>query len=362
MHPLTLRLLIGALALFPAALAATAAPVTTGDYELGDFSLEGGQVLPNAKLRFATAGALNAAGDNAVLVPSWYSGTLENNTYLVDGETGLDPARYFVVFTEMFGSSHSSSPSNTPPPFDGPRFPAVTIRDNVRASHQLLTSHLGVKKLRAVIGFSMGAQQAFQWAVSYPRMVENIVPICGTAKTYPHGRIRLESAVSCFQADPNWNGGDFRVPLDKGIDAWAKHWAAWVFSQEWWRLELYKKQGHRVPADVVRNFRRGLGALNANDLVLQARTWQQHDIGTTPGFEGNVEQALAAIEARVLYLPGETDLYFPMTDARYEAPFIRHLTFKPIPSLWGHAAGSADDPQDRAFLLRSIRGFLDPAP
>ena len=109
MHPLTLRLLtlrllIAALALFPAALAATAEPVTTGDYELGDFSLEGGQVLPHAKLRFATAGALNAAGDNAVLVPSWYSGTLENNTYLVDVEKGLDPARYFVVFTEMFGN------------------------------------------------------------------------------------------------------------------------------------------------------------------------------------------------------------------------------------------------------------------
>jgi homoserine O-acetyltransferase len=81
-------------------------------------------------------------------------------------------------------------------------------------------------------------------------------------------------------------------------------------------------------------------------------------VGTTKGFGGNTEQALAKIKVPVLYMPSETDLYFPLTDARYEAKFIKDVTFAPIPSLWGHPAGAGASPADKAFLNEKISAFL----
>src|SRR6202000_2684380 len=97
---------------------------------------------------------------------------------------------------------------------------------------------------------------------------------------------------------------------------------------------------------------------DANNLILQMRTWEKHDVGTTPGFGGDVRKALASIKAQVLYMPSATDLYFPVTDARYEAAFIPRCTLEPIPSLWGHTAGAASNPEDDKFLNDHIREFL----
>jgi homoserine O-acetyltransferase len=81
-------------------------------------------------------------------------------------------------------------------------------------------------------------------------------------------------------------------------------------------------------------------------------------VGTTPGFNGDTERALRSIKARVLYMPSETDLYFPITDARYEQAFIPHVAFAPIPSLWGHTAGAGSNPADLAFLNDHVAAFL----
>ena len=99
---------------------------------------------------------------------------------------------------------------------------------------------------------------------------------------------------------------------------------------------------------------------DANDYILQARTWQHHDVGTTPGFGGDVEKALRAITVPFLYMPSETDLYFPIGDARYEAQFIKNVQFTPIPSLWGHPAGAGASPEDKTFLNETIAKFRAP--
>ena len=72
----------------------------------------------------------------------------------------------------------------------------------------------------------------------------------------------------------------------------------------------------------MQRFRNFIPGADANDLILQARTWEKHDVGTTPGFNGNVEAALRSIKVPFLYMPSETDLYFPVGDARYEAQFM----------------------------------------
>ena len=109
----------------------------------------------------------------------------------------------------------------------------------------------------------------------------------------------------------------------------------------------------------IENRRRTFFANNdANDMILQARTWQRHNVGTSPGFNGDVERALRSITVPVLYMPSETDLYFPIGDARFEAQFIRRASLVPIPSLWGHTAGAGGNPADRAFLNETISRFL----
>jgi homoserine O-acetyltransferase/O-succinyltransferase len=324
--------------------------------EVADFRLEGGAVLPTARIAYATFGTLNAARDNAVLLTTSYGADYHVYDFVVGPGKAFDPARFYIVTTEMFGNGVSSSPSNTPAPHAGPDFPAIAIRDNVEASRRVL-AHLGVTHVRAVAGFSMGAEQSFQWAVSHPDFMDAIVPWCGTAKTYPHGVVRLESAIRALTTDPAFAGGRYTTPPTKGLEAWSAHWAAWVWSQEWWRRELYKPQGATVDAVIAARTARD-AVRDANNLITQARAWQTHNVGGTPGFGGDHEKALAAIKARVLYMPCETDLYFPVGEAKYENQFLKRATFTPIPSLWGHSAGGGGNADDAAFINERIAAFL----
>ena len=342
------------------AAAQTAPQLERREFVIHNFRTESGVVLPDARVVYTTLGTLNAAGDNAILLPSHYMANINGYNWLIGSkDRALDPSKLFLVLTELFGNGRSSSPSNTPEPFHGPRFPVTTIRDNVEAVHRLLTEQLKVNHLRAVVGFSMGAEQAFQWAVSYPTFVDAIVATSGTAKCYPHGYVRLEGQIAALTTDPAWSGGDYSTPPAKGLEAFGMVWAGWLYSQEWWRRELWRgnPQMGTTFEQVWQSFRRRFSA-DANDYILQARTWQRHDVGTTPGFDGDTERALRSIKARVLYMPSETDLYFPITDARNEQAFIPGVTFMPIPSLWGHTAGAASNPADLAFLNEHVGGFL----
>jgi homoserine O-acetyltransferase len=331
------------------------------DFLISGFQTESGAVLPAAHVIYGTYGHLNAAHDNAVLLPSHYMATHRGYEWLMGPGTALDTTRMFLVCTELFGNGHSSSPSNTPEPFHGPRFPVMTIRDNVAAVHRLLVGELKITHLRAIIGFSMGAQQAFQWAVGYPNFADKIVATAGTAKTYGHGIVRLEGQISAIMADAAFNGGDYKTEPARGISAFGMVWAGWLYSQEWWRKELWRVG---APAgttfeQVLEQFRTSfIPGADANDLILQCRTWESNNVGATPGFGGDVEKALRSIKAPFLYMPSETDLYFPVGDARYEEAFIPKVVFKPIPSLWGHTAGAAPNPEDGKFLNDNIREFL----
>ena len=364
-----LRVLASFLALILAAAAAAAAmagPAMAADgdrraFLIKNFALENGKVLTEAKVMYATYGTLNSARDNVVLLPSHYMADAHGYEWLIGPGKALDPKKYFMVATELFGNGKSSSPSNTPAPFDGPRFPVTSIRDNVAAVHRLLGDALGVRHLRAIVGFSMGGEQAFQWAVTYPDFMDRIVVTSATAKTWPHGIVRLESQIIAIESDPTFAGGDYKVQPKTGLQTFGAIWAGWLFSQGWWREEVWRAGS--PPGTTFRTVFEGLykdfipGA-DANDLILQMHTWEAHDVGTTPGFGGNVKNALASIKVPVLYMPSATDLYFPVDDARYEARFIPHVTLLPIPSLWGHTAGAASNPADAKFLNVHIGAFL----
>jgi homoserine O-acetyltransferase len=235
----------------------------------------------------------------------------------------------------------------------------MTIRDNVSAVHRLLTEDLEITHLRAIIGFSMGAQQAFQRAVSYPTFADQIVATSGAAKTYAHGVVRLEGQIAALTADVAFENGDYKTPPRKGLDAFGMVGAGWLYSQEWWRKELWCTTSPAATTfeQVMNRFHTRFSA-DANDYISQVRTCEKYDVGTTPGFNGDVERALRSIKVTLLYMPSETDLYFPIGDALYEKAFMPTVSFVPIPSLWGHTAGAASNPADAKFLNEKISAFL----
>ena len=315
--------------------------------------------MPNAKIAYATFGTLNAQRDNAILVPSWYGADHHGYDFLIGTGLALDPAKYFIVATEMFANGFSSSPSNTPAPFDRSRFPAIAIRDNVAAARRVLTEELRLDHLRAVVGFSMGAQQAFQWAVSHPDFVDAIVGYCGTAKTYPHGAVRLESAISGPDRGQRVRQRQLHDAADQRADR---------VGLSLGRVGIRRRSGGGASCS-SRSLRRSPQpcrvksivrcSRDPNNLIAQARTWQRHNVGDTAGFGGDVEKALRSIRVPVLYMPSATDLYFPVSDAEYERAFIQNITFHPIPSLWGHRAGGGRSPEDARFLNTEIGRFLE---
>ncbi len=350
----------------PATKAQTTTSVTQHEYILHNFHTELGPTIPELHLIYGTYGTLDPQKSNAILLPSHYMADMNGYNWLIGPGNALHPETSdFLITSELFGNGRSSSPSNTPPPYDGPRFPVLTIRDNVNAVHQMLTDQLKISHLRAVIGFSMGAQQAFQWAVSYPTYMDRIVATSGTAKTYGHGFARNESQIQAITADPAFLHGDYKSPPTAGLETFNTAWLAWLFGQEYWRQELWKSDfppGTTV-LQVIDHYRHDFIHGDANNLILQLHTWESNDAGATPGMHGSIEQALKSIQVPVLYMPSATDLYFPLTDAQFEAQYIPHCTLLPIPSVYGHPAGAGASPADKLFLNQHIAAFLtEPKP
>ena len=201
-----------------------------------------------------------------------------------------------------------------------------------------------------------------------PDFMDRIVTTSGTARAWGHGIVRLEGQIAALTIDPAFKDGDYdpgraagqRTEPDEGIQAFSLVWAGWLYSQDWWRRELWRSE-RPAPADLpaaIERYRHIFDGDDANDLILQARTWEAHDVGRTPGFGGDTAAALRSIRVPVLYMPSATDLYFPLEDARYECGFIRTCLLYPIPSLWGHPAGAGATPADAAFINDHVARFM----
>ena len=320
-------------------------------FDLGDVALQHGATLRDAKLAYKTYGELNSEKSNAVVYPTWYSGQHPDNEWLIGPGMALDPNRYFIIIPNMLGNGLSSSPSNTPPPYDKARFPHVTTYDNVALQHRLVTEVFGIEKLALVTGWSMGAQQTFQWGVSYPEMVERILPFCGSAKTSLHNFVFLEGVKAALTADAAFEGGWYDAQPATGLRAMARVYAGWGFSQAFYRKRLYEEQGYSSLEDFLVAFWEGFFLpKDANNLLAMLWTWQNGDVGNTPGFDGNFEAALGAIKARAIVMPGQTDLYFTPEDNEYEVSHMPDAELRTIPSIWGHFAGGGMNPEDTKFI------------
>lgn len=328
---------------------------TPHTYRAGHFRLERGGALDDARLVYLSFGRLNARGDNAVLVPTHFGGTHAHSQYLIGPHLALDPERYFIVVVNLVGNGESSSPSHGL----GARFPEVTIADNVRLQHRLLTTGLGVRRLALAVGHSMGAITVYHWAALFPELVARAAPICGAARISPHNRVFIAGMRGILTADPAWCAGDYASPPLAGLRAMARAWAAWPPSAHFYRHAHYRALGYVSVEDfLVRYWEATYTGLDANDLLAQMTTWESADIAQAAGWGSDFAGALGAIRARCVVMPCVSDAYFPPEDSVIEVAHLRHAELRPLESQWGHWAGSGRNPADTAFIDRQLRALL----
>ena len=328
-------------------------------YPLGDVALQSGEMLADAQLAYQTYGQLNAAGDNAVLLPTFYTGTHLRNEGFFGAGRAIDPARHFIVSVNLFGNGLSSSPSNASPGCAGADFPLVTLHDNIRCQHRLLTEELGVARLALVAGWSMAGCQAFHWACQYPDMVAAILPFCASARTSPHNWVFLEGVKAALQADGAFAGGRYTAPPVAGLKAFARVYAGWAYSQTFYRDGLYRQLGFDSPEALLADWEQDHLRWDANDLLAKLRAWQHADISRNDRHHGDFAAALKSIRAKTVIIACSDDLYFPPADNASEAEHIPDGELRVYDSPWGHCVASpGNEPAFADFLDAAIAQLL----
>lgn len=330
-----------------------------GPYELidiGDLELEEGGTIPNCKLAVSLCGMLNDAKDNAILIPTWYSGTskIMEEVYIGEGRA-LDPTKYFIIIVNQIGNGLSTSPSNAGEGLQGADFPLVRISDDVRAQYRLLTEHFGIDSLALVGGGSMGAQQTYEWAVRYPDFVKRAAPIAGTAKNTEHDFVFAETLEEAILTDPNFNDGRYASSdlVSDGLKRHAKLWTVMGWSTVFFATNRHLDMGFDSMRSFVDEFMTGYFApMDPNNLLRMMWKWQRADVSRHTG--GDLAAALGRIKAKVCVMPISHDMFFPPTDAVVEHNLIPDSEFCPLQSVDGHLGLFGTDPA----MLEQLDHFL----
>ena len=356
-------------------------------YRIGSFEPELGGHLEEVTLAYETWGELDDTRGNAVLVVHALTGDSHcsggvSEAYkrggwwdeMVGPGRTIDTDEHFVVCSNVLGGcSGSTGPASIDPetgyPY-GMRFPLVTIRDTVRAQKRLLDD-LGVHKLKAVIGGSIGGQQALEWAVEYPDFVQKAVPVAANGALGPQGLGMSEIGRRAIMADPDWQGGDYygtgRTPEDGlAIARMAGMLTYQSAKGEWERFgrspasrpALYKEFGGRFEIESYLHYQgRDLaGRFDANSYLYLTRAMDLYDVGA--GYPSQ-EEAYGRIEAQILFVGISSDWLFPASEVRDSADKARRAGtdayYEVMESLNGHDAFLKDWDE----LRTAVEPFLE---
>jgi len=184
--------------------------------DLGDLKLHSGAVIRGFRLGYRTVGQLNADKSNAVLWPTFLGGHSQDLLQYVGPANVVDTAKYFVILVDSIGDSVSSSPSNSrlQPRM---RFPEFTIRDMVESEHRLVIETLHLSRLHAVLGYSMGGIQTFEWATAYPDFIDEAIALSGSPQSTSYDKLLWTAEIGALELDPNWKNGNGRGPMTRGF-------------------------------------------------------------------------------------------------------------------------------------------------
>ena len=252
--------------------------------DLGRCRLESGAVIQDCRIGYRTAGTLNATRSNAVLVPTWFSGTSGALVGQLGPEGLVDTTRYFAVLVDALGNGVSSSPSTSARPDS--TFPVFSVRDMVATQHRLLTEHLGLDSLHAVVGLSMGGMQAFAWMTRHPSFMDKVVSITGTPRLTPQDRLLWRAELRAFRAtDPNGTRAAMKaVSAIHGLHLHTPEHLATMDSTAF-RDFVSQREEHIL-------------AFDPHDWAWQIKAMLRHDV--TAPFGGSLSRAAAAVEADAL--------------------------------------------------------------
>jgi len=173
--------------------------------EIGDLRLVSGETLRDCRVGYRTFGQPDAEKSNVILYPTWANG---RTAQMADAAAGLGRSGYYVIAVDALANGVSSSPSNSPAQ---PRmqYPKISVRDMVESQHALLTRVLGIHHIRAVMGVSMGAMQAFQWVTAFPDFMDKAVAIAGSPRLAPYDLLHWQTQIDAIKNDRRWNNGDY---------------------------------------------------------------------------------------------------------------------------------------------------------
>lgn len=327
-------------------------------FELGDFPLTTGYTLPSAKLSYTTHGILNAAKDNAILFPHFLGGGPPPLEVWIGEGRPLDPSKYFIILPGQFGNSVSTSPSNTPPPYDRGAFPPVRFADDVIAQHRLVAEQFGIEQLQLVLGWSTGGLQTYEWAVRFAPMVKRVAAIATAPKPSPWTRLWLKTLIEeSHTTDPAWNHGFYadRSDLQVALRRQGHGTALTLPPHNFYRDELWRRLGFSSLEDFVSRFWEAFWlAQDPNDLIVQARKAQAAD----PSNGGDLAEALGRITAQTLVIAFTGDPMFPPEEGKLDAERIPNARFRQIDSEFGHLATFALSQDDVKAVDAELRELL----
>ncbi|RMH62800.1 MAG: homoserine O-acetyltransferase [Calditrichaeota bacterium] len=346
------------------------------------FISESGTVMPALHVAYSIYGRLNATGDNAVLVchaltgdarvgdntgieddvrraVPFYKNVTDNDPGWWNGLLGpgkaLDTEKYAVICANIPGSCYGSSgPSDTPPPFDGPRFPALTIRDMVHV-HKALLDNLGVCRLQTVIGGSLGGMQALEWALCYPEMVASVIPVATAARHSPWAMAFSHVMRQAIQNDPRFNAGDYEQQPERGLSlarqiAMISYRTAGSFGMRFGRTR--QKGRFAVQNYLDYQGQKLVQRFDANALLVLLDAMDSHDVGRG---RGGINAALGCITQPALCIGIESDLLYPAWEQQEIARMIPGARYAEIASPHGHDAFLIE--QER--LNQLVAAFLE---
>lgn len=306
--------------------------------ELRNFRLSNGQEIPSCKAGYRTYGVLNADKSNAVLIPAWFTGTSAQLDGLVGPGRPADPSRHFVITVDALGNGVSCSPSSA-----GSALDQLTIADMVASQHRLLTEVLGIRRLHAVMGISMGGMQTFEWITAHPEMVRLAVPIVGSPRLSASDVLLWGAELGAIEAAQQ-AGVDPRavMPAVRRMHDFA------LTSPEWIH--------HNRPSASIKDYLRQLDAdartgMDPRDYAAQLRAMLAHDV--TRRFGGSFEKAGAAVRARVLVIAAEQDHMVNPRPA-LEMAAVAGFDVLRLKSNCGHLATRCED----ARIAAAVREFL----
>lgn len=275
---------------------------------IGDFKLENGEVIHDCVVGYRVFGALNPQKSNIVVFPTFLGGRSADLAGRIGPGKMIDSAAYYVIAVDSLADGVSSSPSNSK---TQPRmqFPKISIRDIVNAEHKMLIDSLHFTHVHAVLGFSMGGMQAFQWAVSYPDFIDKAVSIVGSPQLTSWDFLLWRTELLAAEADPDWKNGLYATPpklhLQDSVHALALTTPEYVAS-------------HTPAQDFEKFFAEQAedGSFDANDNVRQIQAILTQDIAAAYG--GSLERAATAVRVPVLIVVNRQDhLVNPMTSIQF---------------------------------------------